>query len=285
MHIRWLAAAALSLVFATATVAAPPPAPPVVPVRGAPATFADLAARLLPTVVNIATTQTLKPAANAPGLPNIPPGSPLADLFKDFLGQGRNLPRHVTSLGSGFIIDPSGFIVTNNHVVAEGGEVADQISVTLNDGRTLPAKLIGRDEKTDLALLKVNPSKPLPFAKFGDSDTARIGDWVIAIGNPFGLGSTVTAGIVSARKPRHRERTLRRLHPDRRADQPRQFRRPAVRHGRQCRGRELGDLFAQRRLGSASPSRSPPTWCGRWWRSCASSARRGAAGSACASSR
>jgi serine protease Do len=180
--------------------AAPPAHPPaalapVVPVRGAPATFADLAARLLPTVVNIATTQTLKPAAGAPGLPNIPPGSPLADLFKDFLGGGPSLPRHVTSLGSGFIIDPTGFIVTNNHVI----EGADQISVTLNDGTTLPAKLIGRDEKTDLALLKVTPKKPLPSTRLGDSDTARIGDWVIAIGNPFGLGSTVTAGIVSAR--------------------------------------------------------------------------------------
>ncbi|HEX4302922.1 MAG TPA: DegQ family serine endoprotease [Rhizomicrobium sp.] len=196
MRSRWLVAAALSFGLFDAAQAAPPAAPaPVVPVRGAPATFADLADRLLPTVVNIATTQTLKPAAGTPGLPNIPPGSPLADLFKDFLGQGPSLPRHVTSLGSGFIIDPSGYIVTNNHVI----EGADQISVTLNDGRTLPAKLIGRDEKTDLALLKVNPPKPLPAAKFGDSDTARIGDWVIAIGNPFGLGSTVTAGIVSAR--------------------------------------------------------------------------------------
>ena len=175
--------------------ARPAAAPPVVPVRGAPASFAELSARLLPMVVNIATTQTLKPIANAPGLPNVPPGSPLADLFKDFLGPGRNLPRHVTSLGSGFIIDPTGYIVTNNHVIAD----SDQISVTLNDGTNLPAKLIGRDEKTDLALLKVTTKRPLPAAKFGDSDTARIGDWVIAIGNPFGLGSTVTAGIVSAR--------------------------------------------------------------------------------------
>ena len=168
---------------------------PVVPVRGAPASFADLSARLLPMVVNIATTETLKPLAGSPGLPNIPPGSPLADLFKNFLGAGRAVPRHVTSLGSGFVIDPTGYIVTNNHVIAD----ADQISVTFNDGTTLPAKLIGRDEKTDLALLKVNPKKPLPAARFGDSDRARIGDWVIAIGNPFGLGSTVTAGIVSAR--------------------------------------------------------------------------------------
>ncbi len=199
MRSRLLVAAALSLSLWTAASAAPPakPAPPapIVPVRGAPASFSDLASRLLPTVVNIATTQTLKPAPGAPGLPNIPPGSPLADLFKDFLGSGPNLPRHVTSLGSGFIIDPTGYIVTNNHVI----EGADQISVTLNDGRTLPAKLIGRDEKTDLALLKVTPAKPLPAANFGDSDSAKIGDWVIAIGNPFGLGSTVTQGIVSAR--------------------------------------------------------------------------------------
>jgi serine protease Do len=202
MRYGWLVAAlSLPMLVQTAAISAPvrgalaPAAPAVVPVRGAPASFAELSARLLPMVVNIATTQTLKPAANAPGLPNVPPGSPLADLFKDFLGPGRNLPRHVTSLGSGFIIDSSGYIVTNNHVIAD----ADQISVTLNDGANLPAKLIGRDEKTDLALLKVSSKKPLPAAKFADSDTAHIGDWVIAIGNPFGLGSTVTAGIVSAR--------------------------------------------------------------------------------------
>lgn len=163
--------------------------------RPAPDSFADLAGRLLPTVVNIATTQTLKTADAQAQLPNLPPGSPLQDLFKDFLEQNKNAPRHITSLGSGFVIDPSGIVVTNNHVI----EDADQITVTLNDGTSLPAKLIGRDEKTDLALLKVKPKTPLPFAKFGDSDRARVGDWVIAIGNPFGLGSTVTAGIVSAR--------------------------------------------------------------------------------------
>ena len=123
MRSRWLTAATLSLILGTAASAAPPARPPVrpvaapapiVPVRGAPASFADMAARLLPTVVNIATTQTLKPAPGAPGLPNIPPGSPLADLFKDFLGAGPSLPRRGTSLGSGFIIDPSGYIVTNN---------------------------------------------------------------------------------------------------------------------------------------------------------------------------
>jgi serine protease Do len=163
-------------------------------VRPAPSSFADLSQQLLPTVVNISTSQTLKPTQK-PALPDVPPGSPLEDLFKNFLGPRSNLPRHVTSLGSGFIIDPSGLIVTNNHVI----EDADQISVTLNDGTSLPARLIGRDEKTDLALLKVTSRKPLPAARFGDSDKARIGDWVIAIGNPFGLGSTVTAGIVSAR--------------------------------------------------------------------------------------
>jgi serine protease Do len=165
-----------------------------VPARGTPDSFADLSARLLPTVVNIATTQTLKASAHG-SLPNLPPGSPLEDLFKDLLGPKGNAPRHVTSLGSGFIIDPSGYVVTNNHVI----EDADQVTVTLNDGEILPAKILGRDAKTDLALLKIPAKKPLPAAHFGDSETARIGDWVIAIGNPFGLGSTVTAGIVSAR--------------------------------------------------------------------------------------
>ena len=166
-------------------------APIVAEARGAPDSFADLSAKLLPTVVNIATTQTLKANQKSP-LPDLPPGSPLQDLFKNFLGPKQNLPHHVTSLGSGFIVDAGGYIVTNNHVI----ENAEQISVTLNDGTSLPAKLIGRDEKTDLALLKVNPKKPLPATHFGDSDKARVGDWVIAIGNPFGLGSTVTAGIV-----------------------------------------------------------------------------------------
>jgi serine protease Do len=163
--------------------------------RPAPDSFADLADKLLPTVVNISTSQTLKAANPKIALPDLPPGSPLEDLFKDFLQNNRALPRHVTSLGSGFIIDPSGYVITNNHVIAD----ADQITVTLNDGTALPAKLVGRDEKTDLALLKVKPAKPLPATRLGDSDRARVGDWVIAIGNPFGLGSTVTAGIVSAR--------------------------------------------------------------------------------------
>jgi serine protease Do len=162
--------------------------------RPAPDSFADLASKLLPGVVNIATSQTLKAPPRA-ALPSVPPGSPLEDLFKNFLGPDGQKPRHVTSLGSGFIIDPQGFIVTNNHVI----EDSEQITVTLYDGSSLPAKIVGRDTKTDLALLKVTPKKPLPATHFGDSDKARIGDWVMAIGDPFGLGSTVTAGIVSAR--------------------------------------------------------------------------------------
>ena len=161
--------------------------------RPAPESFSGLAKRLLPTVVNISTSQTLK-APPQTAMPKLPPGSPLEDLFKNFMGPRGGQPRHVTSLGSGFIIDPSGFIVTNNHVIP-----SDSITVTLADGITMPARVVGRDPKTDLALLKVNPRKPLPAAKFGNSDTAQVGDWVIAIGDPFGIGSTVTAGIVSAR--------------------------------------------------------------------------------------
>jgi serine protease Do len=167
--------------------------PPAV-ARPAPDSFADLADKLLPSVVNISTSQTLK-ALPQGAMPELPPGSPLEDLFKNFLGPRSNAPRHVTSLGSGFVIDPTGYIVTNNHVI----EDSDQITVSLQDGTQLPAKVIGRDTKTDLALLKVTPRKPLPATHFGDSDKARIGDWVIAIGDPFGIGSTVTAGIVSAR--------------------------------------------------------------------------------------
>jgi serine protease Do len=184
-----------SVLTAAFALAAPAALAPAAFARPAPDSFADLANQLLPVVVNISTTQTVQPsvAANVQ-MPDLPPDSPLRQLFKD-LDKGKNVPRHVTSLGSGFIIDPSGLVVTNNHVV----EDADEITVTLNDGTALPAKLIGRDDKTDLALLKVVPKKPLPASHFGNSDKARVGDWVMAIGNPFGLGSTVTAGIVSAR--------------------------------------------------------------------------------------
>jgi serine protease Do len=164
--------------------------------RPAPDSFADLAGQLLPMVVNIATTETLKPdAKGGDKLSDLPPDPELQQLFKGLLDKDKNVPRRVVSLGSGFVIDPSGLIVTNNHVI----DGAEQITVTLNDGTSLPAKVVGRDEKTDLALLRVKPPRPLVSAHFGDSNKPRVGDWVLAIGNPFGLGSTVTTGIVSAR--------------------------------------------------------------------------------------
>ena len=157
--------------------------------RAAPESFADLAERLLPTVVNISTTQVVKNQR----------GREFDEFFKEFFERRGARPpqdrRRSNSLGSGFIIGSSGYIVTNHHVIAE----ADEIKVRLHDDTTLEATLVGSDEKTDLALLKVVTDKPLPAAAWGASDKTRIGDWVFAIGNPFGLGGTVTAGIVSAR--------------------------------------------------------------------------------------
>src|SRR5579871_4495512 len=174
------------------------PAVSVAPALAArPQGFADLAEHLLPMVVNISTSQTLRrrptDAPQAQG-PQAQPGSPLDDFFKDFMDRN-NRPRRVQSLGSGFVIDPAGYIVTNNHVI----EGADEITVILSDGTSMPATLVGRDDKTDLAVLKVNSKQPLHVAKWGDSDKARVGDLVMAIGDPFGLGGTVTTGIVSAR--------------------------------------------------------------------------------------
>ena len=167
--------------------------------RGTPDSFADLAEALTPSVVNVSTAQNLPSREGAQGLPDLPPGSPFEDLFRDFFDRQQRgdeeRTRRVTSLGSGFIIDPAGYIVTNHHVIKE----ADEITVILYDDRVLPAVLIGHDPKTDLALLKVETDEPLPAVSFGDSDALRVGDWVMAIGNPFGLGSTVTAGILSAR--------------------------------------------------------------------------------------
>ncbi len=151
--------------------------------RGAPDSFADLAKERLPTVVNISTKHI---ATNEERSGNF------EEFFEEF-GNGR--PPEGAALGSGFIIDPSGYVVTNHHVV----DGADEITVRLQDDTTLVATLVGSDERTDLALLKVESDKPLPYSNWGDSDAARIGDWVMAIGNPFGLGGTVTAGIVSAR--------------------------------------------------------------------------------------
>ncbi|MEM1419928.1 MAG: DegQ family serine endoprotease [Pseudomonadota bacterium] len=160
-----------------------------------PESFADLAERLLPAVVNISTAQNVEQPSRP--LPQLPPGSPFEDLFRDFFDRGQRGegPRTVQSLGSGFIIDPSGVVVTNNHVIEE----ADEIEVILQNGDALPAQLIGRDPKTDLAVLKVSSDVDLPFVPFGDSEKSRVGDWVLAIGNPFGFGGSVSAGIISAR--------------------------------------------------------------------------------------
>jgi len=164
--------------------------------RSAPESFADLTEKLTPAVVNISTAQTVSGGSGVP-LPEFPPGSPFEEYFEEFLERhgGNQQSRRVQSLGSGFVIDPEGLVVTNNHVV----EDADEVTVTFSDGETLDAEVLGRDPKTDLALLKVSADRQLPFVRFGDSDALRVGDWVMAIGNPFGLGGTVTAGILSAR--------------------------------------------------------------------------------------
>ncbi|MDF0546212.1 Do family serine endopeptidase [Sphingobium sp. H39-3-25] len=160
--------------------------------RGAPASLADMVEKLQPAVVNISTRQRVKvqnPFAN----------TPFGDLFGQ-QGGGQPQTRQAQSLGSGFIISADGFIVTNNHVVSAGaqGATVDSITVTMTNGEEFPAKLVGTDPASDLAVLKVESSKPLPFVKFGDSARARVGDWVVAIGNPFALSGTVTAGIISA---------------------------------------------------------------------------------------
>jgi len=169
----------------------------LVPRAGAPASFADLTAQLAPAVVNISTRQRVQVQAQQ----NPFAGTPFADLFGGQQGQGGSpQTREAQSLGSGFIISADGYIVTNNHVItADGkGSQVESITVTMPDGNEYPAKLIGKDAASDLAVLKITASKPLPFVKFGDSSHARVGDWVIAIGNPFALGGTVTAGIISA---------------------------------------------------------------------------------------
>ena len=169
-----------------------------------PASVADLADGLIDAVVNISTSQTVKGQDGELGpvpMPKVPEGSPFQEFFDEYFGKqepGRNNPSHqVQSLGSGFVVDAEqGIVVTNNHVIAD----ADEIEVNFNDGSKLKAELIGKDTKTDLAVLKVDPKKhKLVAVKFGDSSKTRIGDWVMAIGNPFGLGGTVTVGIVSAR--------------------------------------------------------------------------------------
>ncbi|HEY3677944.1 MAG TPA: Do family serine endopeptidase, partial [Bradyrhizobium sp.] len=167
-----------------------------------PEGIADVAEKVIDAVVNISTSQTVEAKGGSEGrgaAPKLPPGSPFEEFFDEFKnrrGGGGDLQAHkTTSLGSGFIIDASGVVVTNNHVI----DGADEINVIMNDGSKFKAELVGVDKKTDLAVLKFTPNKPLTVVKFGDSDKLRLGEWVIAIGNPFSLGGTVTAGIVSAR--------------------------------------------------------------------------------------
>lgn len=172
--------------------------------------FAALVDRLLPAVVNISVSSVIHPDESKPEGPDgsapsgpqsspFPPGSPLEKFFHDYLHRRHEdgkPGRQVQALGSGFIIDPSGVVVTNNHVI----DNAQQVSVTLSDGTEYPARIVGRDSKEDLAVLQVKADRPLPSVPLGHSDEARIGDWVLAIGNPFGLSGTVTAGIISSRK-------------------------------------------------------------------------------------
>ncbi|MCC5965175.1 MAG: Do family serine endopeptidase [Natronohydrobacter sp.] len=180
---------ALAFAFALVTVAQAQPA--------RPESFADLAERVSPAVVNITTTTTV--AARLDGGPRLPEGSPFEDFFRDFFdgpqGERPNRPRRNQALGSGFVISEDGFIVTNNHVI----EGADEIRIEFYSGLELQAELIGTDPATDIALLKVTHDSPLPHVPWGDSEAARVGDWVIAVGNPLGQGFSVSAGIISAR--------------------------------------------------------------------------------------
>ena len=159
--------------------------------REAPASFADLAEKLMPSVVNISTTTIITTQSN-PFPFQFPPGSPFEDMFKEF---GTPQERKSSALGSGFIIDEKGIVVTNNHVIAD----AEDIIVRVNGDKEFKAKVIGADPLSDIAVLQLETNEKFAPVKFGDSDKARIGDWVIAIGNPFGLGGTVTSGIISAR--------------------------------------------------------------------------------------
>jgi serine protease Do len=162
-----------------------------------PDSVADTAARVVDAVVNISTSQTIA-AQKGVQVPQLPPGSPFEEFFDEFFkkrGEEGGRARKVSSLGSGFVIDASGIIITNNHVIAD----ADEIYANFTDGTKLKAELVGKDTKSDLAVLRVKPEKPLKAVTFGDSEKMRVGDWVMAIGNPFGLGGSVTVGVISAR--------------------------------------------------------------------------------------
>jgi serine protease Do len=165
--------------------------------RGAPDTFADLAEKVTPAVVNISATQVVE--EKKPDMQKLPPGSQLDDMFEEFLKRhrqqnGEGHAHRSSSLGSGFVVDASGVVITNNHVI----DGANEIEVIFTDGTKLKAEIVGKDAKVDLAVLRVKSPKPLAAVKFGDSEKSRVGDWVLAVGNPFALGGTVTAGIISA---------------------------------------------------------------------------------------
>lgn len=197
----WLIRLGVAGAVAFTSIVAPLPGTMVAPAhaRGTPDSFADLAEKVSGAVVNISASTTVSRPNVRP--PNIPRGTPFDDLFEEFFkrrqqGQAPIPKRRSKSLGSGFVIDPSGIIITNNHVIAK----ADQIEVIFTNGEKLKAELIGRDPKVDIAVLRVKPKSPLKAVKFADSSKIRVGQWVMAVGNPFGLGGTVTAGIVSALK-------------------------------------------------------------------------------------
>jgi serine protease Do len=199
-------AAVLALALAVGFAAPAPFAP--AQAQGRPDSFADLAAAVSDAVVNISVSQAAPERRSGGAAPSIPRGTPFDDLFEEFFkrrqqqqpqqNEGQRPPqqrRGATSLGSGFVIDPAGVIITNNHVI----EGASEVTVIFNDGQRLRAEIVGKDAKIDIAVLRVKPEKPLKSVKFGNSDTLRVGDWVMAVGNPFGLGGTVTVGILSAR--------------------------------------------------------------------------------------
>lgn len=180
----WVAVVALIVMVAQTTIA-----------QARPESFADLAEKISPAVVNITTSTVVAGRTGPQGI--VPEGSPFEDFFREFQdrqGEG-DRPRRTSALGSGFVISEDGYVVTNNHVI----DGADEILIEFFSGEELPAKLIGKDPNTDIALLKVESDKPLPYVSFGNSDTARVGDWVVAMGNPLGQGFSVSAGIVSAR--------------------------------------------------------------------------------------
>ena len=181
------------------------PALPAAAEHAPPADFVELSARLLPTVVNVsARSKGPEKGHEAPEVSQLPPGSPFEEFFRDFMeknGQGEQAPRHGLSVGSGFVIDAEkGYIVTNNHVI-EGadGQPADEIKVTLQNEKTVNAAIVGRDTAADVAVLKIQPSSDLVAVAWGDSNGAKVGEWVLAIGSPFTLTGTVSAGIISAR--------------------------------------------------------------------------------------